>query len=51
MELINDLRGQMKRLHQEMSELRKSINCCMDMQVKLQDSIKEEIFSGELITS
>lgn len=48
MELINELRGQMKQLYQEMSELRKSINCCMDMQVKLQDSIKEEMISGEL---
>ncbi|XP_031389760.1 calponin homology domain-containing protein DDB_G0272472-like isoform X2 [Punica granatum] len=45
MELINDLRAQMKQLYQEMSELRKSINSCVDMQVKLQDSIKEDMIS------
>ncbi|KAF8412625.1 hypothetical protein HHK36_000594 [Tetracentron sinense] len=42
-ELIYDLRGHMAQLHQEMSELRKSIESCMDMQVKLQHSIKQEV--------
>lgn len=43
MELIYDLRGHMEQLHQEMSELRKSIKCCMDMQIQLQRSIKKEV--------
>ncbi|KAI3455764.1 hypothetical protein Pfo_012427 [Paulownia fortunei] len=43
MELIYDLRGHMEQLHQEMSELRKSIKCCVDMQIKLQRSIKKEV--------
>ncbi|KAK4742459.1 hypothetical protein SAY87_000460 [Trapa incisa] len=46
MGLINEMREQMKQLYQEMSELRKSINSCMDMQVKFQDSIKEDLFSA-----
>lgn len=45
MELIIDLRGQMKQLQREMSELRKSIKSCMDMQVTLQDSMKQEMSS------
>ncbi|KAL0542541.1 hypothetical protein IC582_017607 [Cucumis melo] len=40
MELIYDLRGHMEQLYREMSELRKSIKCCMDMQLMLQHSIK-----------
>lgn len=43
MELMCDLRGHMEQLHQEMSELRKAIKCCMDMQMKLQRSIKKEV--------
>ncbi|PIN24269.1 putative E3 ubiquitin ligase [Handroanthus impetiginosus] len=43
MELIYDLRGHMEKLHQEMCELRKSIKCCMDMQIELQRSIKKEV--------
>ncbi|KAF6136640.1 hypothetical protein GIB67_016096 [Kingdonia uniflora] len=43
MELIYDLRGHMTQLHHEMSELRKSMNNCMGMQVKLQKSIKQEV--------
>lgn len=48
MELIYDLRGQLEQLHREMRELRKSINSCMDMQVKLQHSNPQEVHSGEL---
>jgi len=33
----------MEQLYQEMSELRKSIAGCIEMQVKLQHSIKEEV--------
>lgn len=42
MDLINDLREQMEQLHQEMSELRRSIKSCVNMQVKLQHSIKQD---------
>ncbi|KAK4748067.1 hypothetical protein SAY87_014653 [Trapa incisa] len=45
MGLLNELRGQMKQLYREMSELRKSINSCVNVQVKWQDSIKERMFS------
>lgn len=47
MELIYDLRGHMEQLYQEMSELRKSIKCCMDMQLMLQQSIKQEVVGGK----
>ncbi|KAG8385054.1 hypothetical protein BUALT_Bualt03G0001600 [Buddleja alternifolia] len=43
MELIYDLRGHMEQLRQEISELRKSIKCCMNMQNKIQRSIKKEV--------
>ncbi|CAA0823798.1 RING/U-box superfamily protein [Striga hermonthica] len=42
LELIYDLRRHMEQLHREMSELKNSIKCCMDMQIKLQCSIKNE---------
>ncbi|KAK9268105.1 hypothetical protein L1049_010545 [Liquidambar formosana] len=45
MELICDLRGHMEQLHYEMSELRKSIKSCMNMQMKMQHSIKQEVYS------
>ncbi|XP_043701361.1 uncharacterized protein LOC122651866 isoform X2 [Telopea speciosissima] len=43
MDLIYDLRGHMLQLHNEISELRKSMENCMDMQNKLQHSIKKEV--------
>lgn len=43
MELIYELRGHMEQLHQEIFEIRRSINSCMNMQVKLQHSIKQEV--------
>lgn len=46
MELIYDLRGHMEQLYQEMSELRKSIKCCIDMQLMLQRSIKRHEVGG-----
>lgn len=54
MELIYDLRGHMEQLHQEMSEIRKSIKSCVSMQEKLQHFIKQEVatavsHSGELV--
>ncbi|KAI6704838.1 hypothetical protein NL676_007800 [Syzygium grande] len=49
MELIIDLRGQMRQLQREMSELRKSIKGCMEMQVTLQDSMKQEMISAKSV--
>ncbi|XP_023003952.1 uncharacterized protein LOC111497396 [Cucurbita maxima] len=46
MEVICDLRGHMEQLYREMSELRKSIKCCMDMQLMLHQSIKHEAVAG-----
>lgn len=43
MELIYDLRSHMEQIYSEMSELRKSITSCVDMQMKLQHSIREEV--------
>ncbi|XP_023919347.2 uncharacterized protein LOC112030901 [Quercus suber] len=47
MELIYDMRGQMEQLYHEMSELRKSIKSCMDMQMMLQQSSKQESHSAQ----
>ncbi|CAJ1975964.1 unnamed protein product [Sphenostylis stenocarpa] len=46
MELIYDLKGHMEQLYQEMSALRKIIKGCMDMQVELQQTMKQEVHSG-----
>ncbi|KAL1537524.1 RING-type E3 ubiquitin transferase [Salvia divinorum] len=43
MEIIYDLRRHMEQLHQEISELRKSMKFCTDMQVKMHRSIKKEV--------
>lgn len=43
MEIIYDLRRHMEQLHQEISELRKSMKCCTDMQIKIHRSIKKEV--------
>ncbi|XAR52865.1 hypothetical protein NMG60_11021181 [Bertholletia excelsa] len=43
MELIYDLRGHMEQLYLEMRELRRSIISCMNMQKKLQRSMKHEV--------
>ncbi|KAF3644454.1 putative zinc finger CCCH domain-containing protein 1-like [Capsicum annuum] len=43
MELIYELRGHMEQLHQEIFEIRRSINSCMNMQMNLQHSIKQEV--------
>ncbi|XP_041023663.1 altered inheritance of mitochondria protein 44 [Juglans microcarpa x Juglans regia] len=45
MDLIYNLRGHMEQLYQEMSELRKSIKSCMDMQMIMQKSMKQEVHS------
>lgn len=46
MELIYDLRGHMEQLYSEISELRKSIKGCMEMQIELQQSMKQEVQTG-----
>jgi len=46
MELIYDLRGHMEQLYQEMSELKKIIKGCMNMQMELQQTMKVEVHSG-----
>ncbi|GMH20828.1 hypothetical protein Nepgr_022670 [Nepenthes gracilis] len=46
MELIYDLRAHMEQLHREMSELRKSVKSCMDMQLMFQNSIREEVLAA-----
>nr|XP_048320310.1 uncharacterized protein LOC112489775 [Ziziphus jujuba var. spinosa] len=45
LEAIYDLRRHMEQLSHEMSELRKSIKVCMDMQMTMQQSIKQEVNS------
>ncbi|PON83565.1 43kDa postsynaptic protein [Trema orientale] len=47
MEFICELRGQMEQLRQEMSELRRSLKSCMDMQMMLmRQSMKHEAQSA-----
>ncbi|XP_027185632.1 uncharacterized protein LOC113783638 [Coffea eugenioides] len=43
MEFIYELRGNMEQLHQEISELRRSVKSCIDMQVKLQESLTRDV--------
>ncbi|KAL8160746.1 hypothetical protein V2J09_002283 [Rumex salicifolius] len=43
MELISDIRAHMQQMYNEMSELRKAVNGCTEMQSKLQSSIREEV--------
>ncbi|KAE9600997.1 hypothetical protein Lal_00008107 [Lupinus albus] len=43
MEFIYDLRRQMDQLFHEVSELRKSVQSCMDMQMHLQQSQNQEV--------
>ncbi|KAI3798402.1 hypothetical protein L1987_33677 [Smallanthus sonchifolius] len=46
MELIYDLRGHMVQLHNDITELRKSIKSCVNMQVKLQHSFKQNVVTA-----
>lgn len=43
MELICQLKGNIEQLHQEISELRRSIKSCVNMQMELQQSTKQDI--------
>ncbi|PRQ30179.1 putative transcription factor C2H2 family [Rosa chinensis] len=48
MELLYDLRGHMIQLYQEMSELRKEIKSCVDMQMTVQQSMNQDVHSGQV---
>ncbi|KAE9594264.1 putative aminoacyltransferase, E1 ubiquitin-activating enzyme [Lupinus albus] len=43
MELMYDMRGRIEQLHQEISELRKSMMTCMDMKMQLQQCKNQEV--------
>jgi len=45
MELIYDLRGHMEQLYHEMAELRKTIKGCINMQMELQQTMKQQVHS------
>ena len=45
MEILYDLRAHMQQLYQEMFELRKHVTICMDAQLTMQDSIKEQVLT------
>ena len=43
METGNDLRSEIAQIHNEIRDLRKLVESCMEWQVKLQHSIKPEV--------
>lgn len=46
MELIYELKGNMEQLHQEVAEIRRSLKTCVNMQMELQQSIRQEIMAA-----
>ena len=46
LENVHDLKNEMSKMRQEISDLRKLVQSCMEWQAKLQGSIKDEISSA-----